>query len=154
MIQGMNRIAYGKISPETNRALFALEQEVRKTELDRALVNLVYLRVSQINGCAYCVDMHTHDLAKGGETPERLALLVVWREAPHFTKKERAALAWAEAVTKLGEHGVPDAVYEEAKAEFGDKGLVDLNLAVATINTWNRFGIAFQLVPASHEAAK
>lgn len=149
----MNRIAYGKVSPETNRALFALEQQVRKSELGSGLINLVYLRVSQLNGCAFCVDMHSHDLAKAGETPERLALVCVWREAPQFSQRERAALAWAEAATKLGEHGVPDAVYESALAEFGDKGLVDLTLAVAMINAWNRFGISFQMTPSAHAAA-
>ena len=147
----MNRIGYAKVAPEVSRALVALEQQVRKSSLERPLIDLVYLRVSQINGCAYCVDLHSSDLAKEGETPQRIALVTVWREAPFFTDRERAALAWAEAVTRLGEHGVSDAVYEEAKAALGDKGLVELNLAVATINAWNRFGIPFQLVPPKRE---
>jgi AhpD family alkylhydroperoxidase len=117
---------------------------VRKSGLDDGLLDLVYLRVSQINGCAFCVDMHSKDLRAAGETPERLALLVAWREAPSFTARERAALAFAEALTELGRDGVANAVYEEARAQLGDAPLVELALAVATINAWNRMGIAFR----------
>ncbi|MFT3765608.1 MAG: carboxymuconolactone decarboxylase family protein [Minicystis sp.] len=111
----------------------------------------MYLRVSQINGCAFCVDMHDKDLRAAGEKPERLALLCVWREAPSFTPRERAALAFAESVTALGHDGVPDAVYEAARAELGDEALIALTLAVATINAWNRFGITFRSVPGGYQ---
>ena len=149
----MNRIDSAKTVPEINRALVALEQQVRKSSLGDPLVNLVYLRVSQLNGCAFCIDMHSHDLARGGETPQRLALLAVWREVPSvFSPRERVALAWAEEVTKLGPHGVSDAVYGEAKAELGEKGLVELTLAVSMINVWNRFGVPFQKQPPNRAA--
>jgi len=140
----MNRLAYKEISPTAYRALLSLEGHVRKSGLDRALLDLVYLRVSQINGCAFCVDMHDKDLRAAGETPERLALLAVWQEAPSFSPRERAALAYAEAVTRLGHDPVPDATYQAALAEFGDALLVELTLAIATINAWNRLGIAFR----------
>jgi AhpD family alkylhydroperoxidase len=147
----MNRIDYKEVSPSSFRALLALEGQVRKSSLERRLVELVYLRVSQINGCAFCVDMHDKDLRAAGEKPERLALLCVWREAPSFTPRERAALAYAEAVTTLGHDPVADAVYEAARAEFGDAGLVELTLGVATINAWNRMGIAFRSVPGVYQ---
>lgn len=140
----MKRLSYKDENPAALQAMLALEGHVRKSGLDRRMVELVYLRVSQINGCAYCVDMHDKDLRAAGEKPERLALLCVWREAPSFTPRERAALAYAEAVTTLGHDGVSDAVYEAARAELGDAALVDLTLAVATINVWNRLNVAFQ----------
>jgi AhpD family alkylhydroperoxidase len=140
----MNRLSFKDANPAALRALLALEGYVRKTGLEHGLLDLVCLRVSQINGCAYCVDMHGKDLLAAGEKPERLAMLCVWREAPSFTARERAALAYAEAVTTLGREGVSDAVYEAAHKEFGDAALVDLTLAVATINAWNRLNVAFQ----------
>jgi AhpD family alkylhydroperoxidase len=141
----MNRLAFKEISPSTYRALLALEGQVRKTSLEHGLIDLVYLRISQVNGCAYCVDMHDKDLRAAGEKPERLALLCVWREATtFFTPRERAALAFAEAVTSLGHDGVSDAVYDGARAELGDAGLIELTLAVAMINAWNRFNVAFR----------
>jgi AhpD family alkylhydroperoxidase len=141
----MNRLAFKEISPTTYRAMLALEGQVRKTSLGDGLIDLVYLRVSQQNGCAFCVDMHDKDLRAMGEKPERLALLCVWREAESFfTPRERAALAFAEAVTELGHGGVSDAVYEAARAELGDAALVELTLAVVMINAWNRFNIAFR----------
>lgn len=150
---GMNRLAYKQVSPKTYEALLALEAQVRRSGLERGLLDLVYLRVSQVNGCAFCVDMHDKDLRAAGEKPERLALLVVWREAPCFTPRERVALAWAEAVTKLGAGGPGDALYEQARAELGEAALVDLTLAVASINTWNRMNIAFGMVPGSYQTA-
>src|SRR6478609_4215067 len=138
------RLPYKDLNPAAYRALVALETQVRKSSLDHALVALVYLRVSQINGCAFCIDMHSKDLRAAGETPERLALLMAWREAPDFTARERAALAYAEAVTKLGDDPVNDAVFAAAQKELGDVGIIDLTLAVSTINAWNRFGIAFR----------
>jgi AhpD family alkylhydroperoxidase len=138
------RLPYKDLSPTAYRALLALETQVRKSSLDHALIDLVYLRVSQLNGCAFCIDMHSKDLRAAGETPERLALLIAWREAPSFTARERAALAYAEAVTKLGDDPVNDAVYAAAQKELGDVGLVELTLAITAINAWNRFGIAFR----------
>ena len=147
----MNRLAYKEISPSAYRALLALEGHVRKSGLENELIELVYLRVSQINGCAFCIDMHDKDLRAAGEKPERLALLPVWREAPSFTPRERAALAYAEAVTVLGHDPVADSVYEAARAELGDAALVELTLAVATINVWNRVNIAFRAPPGAYQ---
>jgi AhpD family alkylhydroperoxidase len=138
------RINYVEASPGAFRALIALQTHVRRSGLDPMLEHLVYLRVSQINGCAYCVDMHDKDLRAGGETSERLALVAVWHDAHNFTPRERAALAWAEAVTRLGADAAPEALYEATRAEFGDAGLVELTLAIATINAWNRMNIAFR----------
>lgn len=144
----MSRIDYATVAPEIRRAITALSELVKKSSIERRLVDLIYLRVSQLNGCAYCVDMHSHDLALAGDSWQRIILTTAWREAPAiFTKRERAALAWAEAVTKLGEHGVSDAVYEEALAEFGEKGLAELNLVVITMNVWNRIGVPFHMQP-------
>lgn len=148
----MNRLVYKEVSPSAYRALLALEDHVRKSGLDRALLDLVYLRVSQINGCAFCVDMHDKDLRAAGEKPERLAMLCVWREAPSFTSRERAALAYAEAVTVLGHDPVPDAVYEEARRELGDAHLVELTIAVATINVWNRLNVSFRTPAGTYQA--
>jgi AhpD family alkylhydroperoxidase len=140
----MSRIVYKQASPDAYRALLALEGHVRKSGLERALVDLVYLRVSQMNGCAFCIDMHDKDLRAAGERPERLALLSVWRDAPSFTKRERAALAWAEALTHLGPRGVADEEYAAALAEFGEGPLVELSVAIGAIHAWNRMGIAFK----------
>ena len=140
----MSRPNYKETNPAALHALLALEGHVRKSGLERGLLDLVYLRVSQLNGCAFCIDMHDKDLRAGGEKPERLSLVCAWPEAPSFTPRERAALAYAEAVTALGPDPVSDGVYETARAEFGDAALVDLTLAVATINAWNRLNIAFR----------
>lgn len=147
----MNRLAFKEISPSAFRALLALEGHVRKSGLEHGLLDLVYLRVSQINGCAYCIDMHDKDLRAAGEKPERLALLSVWREAPSFTPRERVALAYAEAVTVLGHDPVADSVYEAARTEFGDATLVELTLAVTTINAWNRLNIAFRAPAGAYQ---
>ena len=148
----MNRIVYKQAAPETYRALLALEGHVRKSGLDRRLVELVYLQVSQINGCAFCIDMHGKDLCAAGESPERLALLPVWRDAHCFGDRERAAFAFAEALTLLERGGVPDDVYQAALATFGEAQLAELALAVATINAWNRMSIAFRAVPGAYQA--
>lgn len=147
----MNRIDYKRIRPEAHRALLALEGHVRESGLERRLLDLVYLRVSQINGCAFCVDMHDKDLRAAGETCERLAMLPVWREAHVFTSRERAALALSEAVTELGRDGVSEGVYDAARAELGDEQLVELVLAIGTINAWNRLGIAFRSEPGKYQ---
>ena len=129
------------------RALYGLGIYLAKSPLEQSLLNLVYFRVSQINGCAYCLDMHAKDLRVAGETEQRLYVLNAWREAPLYTDRERAALAWAEAVTRITHGNVPDEVFEQAHAEFSDEELIDLTLAVNTINSYNRFNIAFG-VPA------
>lgn len=145
-----NRIQYSKVEPSAQRALLGLESAVRSSGLDAKLKDLVYMRVSQINGCAFCLDMHDKELRALGETNERLALLVAFREVPQlFSARERAALEWAEAVTKLGPHGVSDEVYALASAEFSEKELVDLTLAVIAINSWNRMNVAFRTPPGA-----
>jgi AhpD family alkylhydroperoxidase len=144
------RIPYAKIAPQAFQALMALEKHVRESGLERALVHLVDLRVSQINGCAYCVDMHSKDLRAEGESEQRVYALPVWRETPFYSDKERAALAWAEAVTTLGGDHVGDAVFAEARRVFSDRELVELTLAISTVNAWNRMIIAFRTVPGSY----
>jgi AhpD family alkylhydroperoxidase len=148
------RIEWGKVSPDAFRAVMALQIHVSSgTKIEPMLKHLICMRVSQINGCAYCLDMHAKDLRAGGEKDERIDTLGAWRETPFFSDRERAALAWAEAVTKIATGPVSDAVYEEAKRHFDDAALVELNLVVATINAWNRFGVAFQLVPGHYKPA-
>ena len=148
----MKRIAYKDVAPAAYRALLGLETYVQRSSLERPLAHLLYLRVSQLNGCAFCIDMHARDLRDGGESPERLALVSVFRESPLFTPRERAALAYAEALTELGRDGVPEAVYQQALAEFGEAGLVDLTVAVVMINGWNRVNVAFATPPGAYAA--
>ena len=136
------------------KPLFAMASQLRHSGLEQPLIELVLLRVSQINGCAYCIDMHTKDARAAGETEQRLYLVQVWREAASmYSERERAALAWAEAVTRLGEHGVSDEVYEQATAAFSNEELVHLNMAVVMINSWNRFGVTFQSEPGHYQPA-
>jgi AhpD family alkylhydroperoxidase len=138
------RIAYTSVAPGAYNALLGVEQYVAESGLEPILLDLVRLRASQLNGCAFCLDMHSKDLRARGEDEQRLHLLAAWRDAPVYTERERAALAWTEAVTRLPDGGVPDAVYAEARRHFGDKALVDLTLAIAVINAWNRLNISFQ----------
>ncbi len=138
-----------KAAPEVYRAMLAMESAVRSGGLERNLLDLVRLRASQINGCAYCIDMHSKDLRAEGENEQRLYLLDAWREAPFYSDRERAALAWTEAVTLLWHGHVPDEDYEEARRHFTDAELVKLTLAIVAINGWNRFAIAFR-APAGH----
>lgn len=133
--------------------MYAVERYVRECGLERRLLELVKLRASQINGCAYCVDMHTKDARANGETEQRLYAVVVWREAPFFTERERAALAWTEAVTLVSQEQVPDNVFEIARKEFSDKELVDLTMAVIAINGWNRLAISFREVAGTYQPA-
>jgi len=126
------------------KALFGLGIYLAKSPVEKHLLELVYFRVSQINGCAYCLDMHSKDLRAAGETEQRLYMLDAWQDAPFYTDRERAALAWAEAVTSINSSRVPDAVYQEAIQHFSATELVDLTLAVTTINTYNRINIAFR----------
>jgi AhpD family alkylhydroperoxidase len=136
-----------KVSPGAYKAMSALQAYVDASGLEKSLLELVKIRASQINGCAFCLAMHTKDARKLGESDERMHLLGAWREAPIFSARERAALAWTEAVTLISEHHVPDEVYEEAKRQFTEKELVDLTAAVVAINGWNRAAIAFRGTP-------
>ncbi len=145
------RIDHRKVSPEAMKAMFGLENYIHQSGLPENLLHLVKLRVSQINGCAYCIDMHSKDLRASGETEQRLYLLDAWREAPFYSDQERAALAWAEAVTLVAEGHVPDEVYEQARTQFSEEELVNLTLAIVTINGWNRLSIAFRSVPGAYQ---
>jgi AhpD family alkylhydroperoxidase len=138
------RLDYNRASPEACQALRALDAYVRQCGLEQPLIELVKVRASQINGCAYCLDMHTKVARARGESEQRLYALDAWREAPFYSERERAALAWTEAVTLVAEGHVPDEVFEQAHAQFSDKELVDLTLAVTAINGWNRLAIGFR----------
>jgi AhpD family alkylhydroperoxidase len=144
------RIEYGKVAPEGIKAMFGLESYVRQCGLEESLLELIKLRASQIKPCAYCVDMHTKDARAEGETEQRLYALVAWEETPFFTERERAALAWTEAVTKVHEGRVPESVFEQARLHFSEKELVDLTLAIVAINGWNRLAISFRTVPGTY----
>jgi AhpD family alkylhydroperoxidase len=147
------RMDVSRLAPEAYKAMFALEKYLAASPLPKITLDLVKLRVSQMNGCAYCVDMHSHDLKSLGEPDERLFSVVTWREAPFFTPAERAALALAEEATELGKHGVSDEVWAEASEHYDPPTLAALVTAIATINAWNRFGVTLQLVPGSHRTA-
>ncbi len=144
------RIEYGKVAPDGMKAMLALESYIRQCGLEDSLLELVKLNASQINGCAYCIDMHTKDARAQGEREQRLYALAAWEETPFFTERERAALAWTESVTKVGEEHVPDSVFEHARGHFSEKELVDLTLAIVVINGWNRLAIAFRTVPGTY----
>ncbi len=148
------RIDYGKTAPAVASAMSGLERYVRESGLETRLLELVRLRASLINGCAYCVDMHTKDARAEGETEQRLYAVPVWRETPFFSDRERAALAWTEAVTLVGKDHVPDEVYEQARAQFSEKELVDLTLAVIAINGWNRLAISFRTPPGTYQPGR
>ena len=124
--------------------LFALGKQLDAGTLEPVLRDLVLMRVSQINGCAYCLDMHSKDARAAGETEQRLHVLAAWREAPFYSARERAALAWAEAVTLVSTNDLPDALYDEVRTQFDDKAMVDLTLAIIAINGWNRLAIGFR----------
>lgn len=140
-----------KASPGAMQAMFGLEHYVHQCGLPENLLHLVKMRVSQINGCAHCLDMHSKDLRVAGETEQRPYLLDAWREAPVYTERERAALAWAEAVTVVTEGHVPDEVYEHARTQFSEQELVNLTVAVIAINGWNRLNIAFRTVAGAYQ---
>ena len=144
------RLEYGSVAPGARDAMLGLEKYVHGTGLEPALLELVKIRASQINGCAFCLDMHTKDARARGEKEQRLYAVAAWHEAPFFTERERAALAWTEAVTRVAKTHVPDAIYELARAQFSEKELVDLTMAVVAINGWNRLAIAFRTVPGSY----
>jgi AhpD family alkylhydroperoxidase len=150
MTQRLNAL---EVAKGAMKAMYGLETYLAKCGLEASLLHLLKLRVSQINGCAYCIDMHWKDLRAGGETEQRLYMLDAWRESPFYSERERAALAWAEAVTLVTEGHVPDQIFEEARGQFDDAELADLTLAVVAINGWNRFSIAFRTVPGTYRAA-
>ncbi|HEX7022518.1 MAG TPA: carboxymuconolactone decarboxylase family protein [Trueperaceae bacterium] len=138
------RIAFKKVVPEAYRTMSKLEHYVHGVGLEPALLELVKIRASQLNGCAFCLDMHTRDARAAGETEQRLYLLSAWREAPLYSERERAALAWTEAVTLVADSGVPDGVFEMARRHFREEELVNLTMAVVAINGWNRLEVAFR----------
>lgn len=142
------RLDFYKASPEAIKAMIALEQRIMKSSLEKPLVELVRLRASQINGCAYCMDMHSSDARKAGEDERRLATLGAWRETQFFSERERAALAWTEALTLVSSTHVPDDVWESVQPEFTPEEITDLTLLVVAINGWNRFSVAFRKMPA------
>jgi len=148
-----SRLNYGKVAPGVYDSMDALDQYVSKCGLEVPLLDLVRLRASQINGCAYCLDMHWKDLRARGESEQRLYSLDAWRECPYYTERERAALAWTEAVTLITDGHVPDSLYEEVRARFSEKELCDLTLALAAINAWNRLSISARLVPGAYHPA-
>lgn len=145
------RMNYAKASPDAFRAMSALEGFVRQSGIEHSLLHLVKMRASQMNGCAYCIDMHSKDARAAAETEQRLYALDAWREAPFYTPRERAALAWTEALTDVRDGHVPDAVYQEARAEFEENELMNLTTAVVAINGWNRIAIAFRAVPGTYQ---
>ena len=138
------RLEYAKIAPGVVRSLAGLDKYLADAGLEGALLDLVKLRASQINGCAYCIDMHSKDARASGETEQRLYALSAWRDAPYYTDRERAALAWTESVTLIAEQHVSDALFELALAAFSEQELVNLTLAVIAINGWNRIAISFR----------
>jgi AhpD family alkylhydroperoxidase len=140
-----SRIDFARISPQFLKPLFALGAQIEASGLEHSLLELVKMRASQINGCAYCLDMHSKDARAEGETEQRLYLLDAWRETPLYSERERAALAWTEAVTLVAEDHVPDEVYAEASGHFTEQELVALTLAIAAVNSWNRLNIAFRM---------
>jgi AhpD family alkylhydroperoxidase len=148
------RFSYPRIAPGVYDAMDALDTYLGTSGLERSLLLLVQLRSSQLNGCAFCIDMHWKDLRAIDETEQRLYSLDAWRESPYYTDRERAALAWVEAVTFIASGHASDGVYEEVRPHFTEKELADLTLAIATVNAWNRLAIAARLVPGAYKAAQ
>jgi AhpD family alkylhydroperoxidase len=149
----MARADYYRVGPGGVKALHTLEQYLRTSGLEPALIELVKLRASLMNGCAYCVDLHTKEARARGETEQRLFAVPVWRETRFFSLRERTALAWTEAATQIGRSGVSDALYAEAQARFTEKELVDLTFAVIAINAWNRLAVTFRPALGSYKPA-
>ena len=143
-----SRIDTARVRPDAYKAMTALQSYVDRSSVEQSVRLLLAIRASQVNGCAFCLHMHMRDARKAGETQERLDLIGAWREAPVFTARERAALAWTEAVTMVADTRVPDDIYEAARAEFSEQELVDLTMAVVAINGWNRLMVAFRISPA------
>lgn len=145
------RIEYRKVAPGAMAAMSGLERYLDECGLEPSLLDLVKLRASQINGCAYCIDMHTKDARARGESEQRLYALSAWRETPFYTERERAALAWTETLTLVTDGHAPDEVYESVRRQFTEKELTDLTLAIVAINGWNRFAIGFRAVPGTYQ---
>ncbi len=149
-----SRINVSKVAPGVYESMLGLVNYLHKSGLEESLLNLISLRASQINGCAFCLDMHWKDLRAAGESEQRLYGLDAWEESPYYSDRERAALAWTEAVTNLHEGHVPDAVYEQARKSFSEKELADITLAVVAINGWNRLNIAFRTPAGTYQSPK
>ena len=148
------RIDYRKYAQQPLQSMLALEKYISESGLDPTLVHLVKMRASQINGCAYCLDMHSIDARAEGESEQRLYTLDAWRETPFFTDRERAALAWTEALTLISHTHAPDDVYDEVKKQFSEKEIVDLTFVIGTINLWNRLAISLRAEPGRYKPAK
>jgi AhpD family alkylhydroperoxidase len=148
------RLNYGRVAPGVYDAMDALDRYLATCGLEESLLHLVKLRASQMNGCAYCLDMHWKDLRAIDESEQRLYSLDAWKECPYYSQRERAALGWTEAVTFVADGQVSDGLYAEAKSQFTDKELSDLTLAIATINAWNRLSIAGRLTPGTYQPQK
>lgn len=146
------RLNYSEVAPNAIKGMLELEKYVHGSGLERPLYELVKTRASQINGCAYCIDMHTKDARKAGETEQRLYALNAWRETPFYTERERAALAWTEALTLISENDVPESLYKATREYFNEAEIVALTMAIIAINGWNRLAISFRTVPGSYEA--
>jgi len=145
------RIDYTKVAPDALQAMYGLEKYLAQSSIEAPLRELVKLRASQINGCAYCLDMHWKDARAAGESEQRLYGLVAWREAPYYTERERDALEWTEALTLIADNHVPDKLYEQTRKQFSEQELADLTLAVVTINAWNRVAISFRAEAGTYQ---
>lgn len=148
------RLDFSRVSPGVRNAMLGLEAFVAKSGIERPLIELVKMRASQINGCAYCLDMHSKDARAAGETEQRLYVLDAWRESPFYSARERAALAWTEALTLVAETHAPDDAFAAARAEFSEQELVELTLAIVAINGWNRIAIGFRAEPGTYQPAQ
>ena len=144
------RLDYYSASPKAMKAMIGLEALTSNLSIEPPLLHLIKIRASQLNGCAFCTDMHSVEARRAGETDRRLYAIAVWRDSGFFNLRERAALAWTEAVTLLAESHVPDDVYEQARTQFNEAELVDLTMAVSAINSWNRLAVSFRQIPADH----
>lgn len=144
------RLEYQKVDPAALNAMLELEKYTAKSGLEHNLYELVKIRASQINGCAYCLDMHTKDARKAGETEQRLYALSAWRETPFFTERERAALEWTEALTLISQKHIPDEIYDSVRKHFSEKEMVALSIAIVAINGWNRLAVGFRSVPGNY----
>ncbi|MDX1829238.1 MAG: carboxymuconolactone decarboxylase family protein [Lutibacter sp.] len=145
------RLNYSKVAPDALKGMLELEKYINDSGLERPLYELVKTRASQINRCAYCLDMHTKDARKAGETEQRLYALSAWRETPFYTKRERAALEWTETLTLISENEVPDSLYDSVRKHFNEAELVALTMAIVAINGWNRLAISFRTVPGTYK---
>jgi AhpD family alkylhydroperoxidase len=147
----MARIDYNAVDPKATEAMMKVEAYVLRSGLERPLLHLIKMRVSQINGCGFCLDMHSKDARAAGETEQRLYVLPDWREAPFYTERERAALSWAEALTNIQDGHAADDVYEEVRKQFSEEEMIPLTLAITTINAWNRIAISFRADIGSYQ---